>query len=79
MCSLFAAPENGALACMKFGVDRVCASMCKSEFDVITTPALLYICQSGTWTTVSVFPGPTGGTPPDCSGEINMKNNLIKQ
>ena len=78
-CTLFAAPQNGALACVKFGDDRACAAMCKSEFDFSTAPALIYICHSGTWIPLSLLPGTTDVTPPaDCSGEINTKNNLNK-
>ena len=65
-CPFFAAPQNGALACVNVRGDRICAVMCKSEFDFSTVQAFLFFCMDGSWTQ----------TPSDCSGEINTKNNL---
>ena len=55
-CPLYAAPENGALACNRVGSDYVCAVMCKNGFDFVSNPPLLYFCSATQWQTFISFP-----------------------
>ena len=79
-CPLYAAPENGALACNELGLDYVCAVMCKNGFDFVSNPPMVYFCSAAQWQTFISSP-PYPYSPqlpwPDCSSKLITERNLF--
>ena len=71
-CPLYAAPKNGALACVKIGNDRSCAVMCKSGYDFVFNPPMFYYCVIDQWNfySLSGFPSESQLPWPDCSSKL---------
>ncbi|CAH3152261.1 unnamed protein product, partial [Porites evermanni] len=71
LCPLYPPPKNGALACVRKGVDDTCAVMCQTGTDFEFNVPLLYFCSSGQWHFYSVSNVPYDSTLPwpNCTGK----------
>ena len=73
-CRIYEAPVNGALVIRYFGPDPLVQVQCKSGYDFVTIPPLLYICALGEWTFIDLFGTADTSLPwPNCTSK-HFKN-----
>ena len=54
-CEIYETPENGAMIIRYFGPDPLVQVQCKSGYDFVRTPPLMYICVSGKWSLIDAL------------------------